>query len=129
MAFPALSDRPAPPICAGERRFARARLNVPARLVTFGGNSACTVIDVSCTGAKIKAGSCPRIGAMVVVEGLPFELFGTVRWTIADKFGLEFDTALPVEQVIAMRTHSDGERKRQENEHIAYARTWATGIR
>ena len=112
---------------AGERQFARARLNVPARLVTFSSTSPCTVVDVSCSGAKIGARNCPRVGAMVVIEGLPVELFGTVRWTAADTFGVEFDTSLPVEQVIALRVHSDGERKRQEEEQIAYARSWAKG--
>ena len=127
MANAAFTELPAPPICAGERRFARARLNLPARLMTFSSTSACTVLDVSCTGTKIAASTCPRIGSMVVIEGLPLELFGTVRWSGADTFGIEFDTSLPVEQVIAMRLHADGQQRRQRDDEIAYARNWAKG--
>ena len=117
-----------PPLVAGERAAARARLNRAARLVTFNGTSACTLVDMSRSGAKVRAAECPRIGAMLVVEGLPIELFGTVRWSRAGAFGLEFERAIATEQVIAMRSHADGETQRQEQNRTQYARSWVTGI-
>lgn len=119
----------AAPIYRGQRDFSRARLNVPARIVTFNGTSDCVLIDMSCTGAKIAADDCPRVGSMVIIEGLPMELFGTIRWARRGLFGFEFDAAMTQEDVIAMRHYADGEAARQKEAQITYARNWVQGIR
>lgn len=116
-----------PPLLPGQRGSARARLNLPARLVTFNGASDCTLVDMSRSGAKIRAADCPRIGAMVVVEGLPQELFGTVRWRGTTIFGFEFERAYSTEQVAAMRRYADGEGDRQRCAEVDYARDWVAG--
>lgn len=116
-----------PPLHAGQRHFSRARLNLPARLVTFAGTTSCTLIDLSRSGAKIGAAQTPRVGAMVVIEGLPLELFGTVRWRTETLFGFEFDTDIPLEKVIAMRQYGEGEQERQKCAQITYARDWVRG--
>jgi hypothetical protein len=112
----------------GKRYFSRARLNLPARLVTFNGTSACTLIDLSRSGAKLGGNECPRVGAMVVVEGLPIELFGMVRWSAKGLFGFEFEAPLPLERVIAMRYYADDEAARQNAAQLAYARNWVQGV-
>lgn len=116
------------PIYRGQRDFARARLNLSARIVTFNGTSGCTLIDMSRTGAKIAAADCPRIGSMVIIEGLPLELFGTVRWVRSSMFGFEFDGQVTQENVIAMRQYADGEAARQEQAQLTYARNWVQGV-
>jgi hypothetical protein len=115
MASLPLALDPGTPIYRGQRTFSRARLNLPARIVT-------------CTGAKIAAADCPRIGAMVIIEGLPMELFGTVRWLHRGLFGFEFEGPVTYEGVVAMRRHADGEAARQKQAEITYARNWVQGV-
>lgn len=110
------------------RGYSRARLHLPARLVTFGGTAACTLIDLSRSGAKLAAAECPRVGSMVVVEGLALELFGTVRWAAGGAFGIAFDTAIPLERVIALRHYADGEAERQMQAQLTHAREWVQGV-
>ena len=105
------------------------RGHLPARIVTFNGTSDCTLIDLSCTGAKIAAQDCPRVGSMVIIESLPMELFGTVRWSRRGLFGFEFDRAMTQQEVIAMRHYADGEAARQKEAQMVYARNWVQGIR
>jgi hypothetical protein len=128
MASLAFAPDPNLPLYRGQRDFARARLNVPARIVSFNGTSACTLIDMSRTGAKIAAADCPRVGAMVIIEGLPMELFGTVRWSRSGLFGFEFDGQMTHEYVIAMRHYADGETDRQKQAQLTYARNWVQGV-
>ncbi|HEU4821404.1 MAG TPA: PilZ domain-containing protein [Qipengyuania sp.] len=128
MASLAFAPDPGLPIYRGQRDFARARLNLPARIVSFNGTSACTLIDMSRTGAKIAAADCPRVGAMVIIEGLPMELFGTVRWSRGGFFGFEFDAQMTHDNVIAMRHHADGEGERQKQAQLTYARNWVQGV-
>lgn len=128
MASLALAHDPRLPIYRGQRDFSRARLNLPARIVTFNGTSACTLIDMSRTGAKIGASDCPRIGSMVIIEGLPAELFGTVRWSRSGLFGFEFDGQMTDEDVVAMRHYADGEAERQKQAQLTYARNWVQGV-
>ncbi len=117
-----------PPVETGKRYFSRARLNLPARLVTFNGISACTLIDLSCSGARLGASDCPRVGSMVVVEDLPLELFGMVRWSLGGLFGFEFEAPLPLDRVIAMRYYADDETARQKRAQLAYAKSWVEGV-
>ena len=117
-----------PPIDAGKRYFSRARLNLPARLVTFNGTTPCTLIDLSRSGAKLGSGECPKAGSMVVVEGLPLELFGSVRWAVRGFFGLAFDAPLPLDRVVSLRYYADDEAERQKQAVISQARSWVTGV-
>lgn len=115
------------PVQPGKRLSPRARLNLPARLVTFSSTGPCTLIDLSRSGAKLAATQAPRVGAMVVVEGLPVELFGTVRWSAHELFGVEFDIAMPLDQVVALRHYADDEEERQKRAQLAYAQSWVQG--
>ena len=116
------------PLYRGQRTHSRARLNLPARVMTFNGTFACTLIDMSSTGGKIGSTECPRIGSMVVIEGLPTELFGTVRWQMRGLFGFEFDVPVPIEKVIELRQYAEGQRQRQKTAEITYARNWVQGV-
>ena len=116
------------PLYRGQRTHSRARLNLPARVITVNGTLACALIDVSSTGAKIASTECPKVGGMVVVEGLPLELFGTVRWQLSGLFGFEFDVPISLEKVIALRQYAEGERHRQKTAEITYARNWVQGV-
>lgn len=95
--------------------------------MTFNGTGPCTLMDLSCNGAKLAASECPRVGAVVVVEGLPFELFGTVRWTGRGLFGIEFDAPVEHDEVVAMRRYADSAPATQRQAMLAYARKWVQG--
>ena len=115
-------------VSSGSRRAqGRARLGIAARLVSFSGTSSCVLMDLSYTGACIRTEVNMRVGAMIVVESQPMELFGTVRWARGGFAGFEFDKPLSLEQAIAFRRHADAEAGREERERMAYARKWATG--
>ena len=124
----AVRDSVEAPLDTGKREFSRARLSLPGRLVTFSGTSPCTLIDLSRSGAKLGASTCPRVGAMVVVEGLPIELFGTVRWSVTGLFGIAFETPLPLDRVVSLRYHADDETERQKQATLSQARSWVTGV-
>lgn len=66
---------------------------------------------------------------MVVVEGCPVELFGTVRWCAQEMFGFEFDQPIPEAEVIAMRRFADGQSERELGAQMAYAQRWVLGQR
>jgi hypothetical protein len=108
-----------PRLAAGQRHSARARLNLPARLMTFNGTGPCTLMDLSCNGAKLAASECPRLGAVV--------LFGTVRWTGRGLFGIEFDAPVEHDEVVAMRRYADSAPATQRQAMLAYARKWVQG--
>lgn len=112
----------------GQRSNSRARLHLSARVTTFNGTFACTLLDMSQTGGKVQSTEIPAVGAMVVIEGLPLELFGTVRWRRNGMFGFEFDVPMSVPKVVALRHHAEGERQRQKDATITYARSWVTGV-
>ena len=116
-----------PRVMRGQRDHARARLDVPARLLTMEGTVPCMAIDASCCGAKLSAETAPRVGTMVVVQGLPHELFGDVRWSSRGRFGIAFDEPLPLAQVIALRRYAEGEGARQREAVLSTVRTWVTG--
>jgi hypothetical protein len=116
-------------LTSGSRRAdGRARLGIAARLVTFSGIRSCTVVDLSYTGACIQAEANLRMGAMVVVESEPMELFGTVRWARGGFAGFEFEHRLTLEQAIAFRRYVDETDERERRERKAYARSWVTGV-
>ncbi|WP_133364748.1 PilZ domain-containing protein [Qipengyuania sediminis] len=110
-----------------QRGHARARLGLAARLVTFSGTSACRVVDLSCSGARIAGGQPVKVGAMVVVEGLPIELFGTVVWVDPKGFGFRFDTPLAQDTVVAMRHHADLAPRAEHLAQVEHARRWVQG--
>ena len=120
--------RPETSLYRGQRTHSRARLNLPARVITFNGTLACTLVDVSITGAKVTSTECPKVGAMVVVEGLPLELVGTGRGPMTGSFGFEFDVPVGIEKVIGLRQYAEGERERQKTAEITYARNWVQGV-
>lgn len=115
------------PIVAGKRTHARARLNIAARMTTIDGTIGCTLIDVSCSGAKLSAARQPSVGAMTVVEQLPVELFGVVRWSRASYFGIEFDKPLPFDTVVALRRYAEGDHERCETAAREHVRRFVEG--
>lgn len=111
----------------GQRAHARARLNVAARVVTIDGAASCTLVDVSCTGARLRAMTCPKVGALVVIERLPFELFGVVRWSGGGDCGIDFDQPLALDEVVTLRRYAEGEHARSRQAEVDHVRSFVDG--
>lgn len=110
-----------------QRGHARARLNLRARLVTFSGTHPCTVVDLSCTGARIASAQAVRVGATVVVDGIASELFGTIVWAEKGCFGMAFEIPLPLAEVVTLRGDADRAPEHERRASIEYARRWVQG--
>ncbi len=113
------------PVTLGRRGAARARLALPARMMSFDGGAACTLIDASQSGAQIGASEPPPPGAMVVIEIRGHELeemagtkgfaerfgviefFGTVSWASKNRFGIAFDEEIDRDLVVILRQIAD----------------------
>lgn len=98
-------------------------------MVTLAGTAPCTLIDLSRGGLRLAASDSPQIGAMLLVEGFPVELFGSVRWAIGGVIGCAFLIPIPLERVVALRHYADGEAERQHRAQLAHARNWVQGVR
>lgn len=112
---------------AGRRRHSRLRVCLPARLITLDGTLTATLLDVSFRGAKVVVATQPglRVGASAVLTWAGFEMFCTVAWTRPDLLGLDFDTPLKPQVLIATRDLADAT-PRQDPGRLA-AREWVSG--
>ena len=111
---------------AGRRRHSRLRVHLPARLITLEGTLPMTLLDLSFRGAKVVLGSTIlRRGASAVLTWGAFEAFCSVAWTRGESCGLDFDTPLKPQVLIATRDLADASPKVDSN-RVA-AQSWVTG--
>ena len=111
---------------AGRRRHSRLRVHLPARLITLEGTLPVTLLDLSFRGGKVVLGMVVlRRGASAVLSWGSFEAFCTVAWTRGQSCGLDFDTPLNPQVLIATRDLSDATPK-VDASRVA-ARAWVTG--
>jgi hypothetical protein len=92
----------------GRRAAPRVRLGIPAKVMLLQGLEKCVLEDLSQTGARLMlSGTRPRLGAGAVLEVQGTSAFGAVIWVLADRIGLQFDEALPLDEVVAIRHYAD----------------------
>ena len=123
-----MASRPAPSddASAGRRRHSRLRVNLPAQLITLEGRLPGTLIDLSFRGAKVVQGSAElRRRASAVLTWGSFEAFCTVAWTRGHSCGLDFETPLKPQMLIATRALADATPKVDASR--AAAESWVTG--
>ena len=111
---------------AGRRRHSRLRVHLPARVITLDGTFQATLLDLSFRGGKIVLGADKlRRGASAVLSWASFEAFCTVAWTRGHSCGLDFDTPLNPQVLIATRDLADASPK-VDFSRLA-AKAWVTG--
>jgi hypothetical protein len=111
---------------AGRRRHSRLRVHLPARLITLEGTLHATLLDLSFRGGKVVlATDILRRGASAVLSWGSFEAFCTVAWTRGQSCGLDFETPLKPQVLIATRELADAT-PRVDSNRVA-ARSWVTG--
>ena len=112
---------------AGRRRHSRLRVNLPVRLITLDGTLHATLLDLSFRGAKVVfACNAPRPGADGVLNWGAFEAFCSVAWASGQACGLDFDTPLRPQMLIATRDLADATPV-VDASRVA-ARAWVNGV-
>lgn len=111
----------------GRRRHSRLRVHLAARLITLEGTLPVTLIDLSFRGGKVMLGTpILRRGASAVLSWGSFEAFCTVAWTHGESCGLDFETPLKPQVLIATRDLADATPRVDAN-RVA-AKSWVTGV-
>ncbi|MEO6717787.1 MAG: PilZ domain-containing protein [Novosphingobium sp.] len=110
----------------GRRRHSRLRVHLAARLITLEGTLPATLTDLSFRGGKIVLRTAIlRRGASAVLSWGSFEAFCTVAWTHGEICGLDFETPLKPQVLIATRDLADAN-PRVDTNRVA-AKAWVTG--
>lgn len=114
----------------GRRHAARVRLGIPAKIILLSGTYSCRLDDLSQTGARVAIAASqpsPGMSAILTVNGL--EVLGTIKWGRAQRYGLQFDEPLPLQQVIAIRHFSDSYTRYEAEQFQRNAREFVQGRR
>lgn len=115
---------------AGGRRRggARARLNIPARLVLLDGYCPCTVENLSPAGARIACERELRRGDQGLLKRDGLDQFFIVQWGRGGSYGLRFDDHLVTEEAIReLRMLSDIRQEDEEAGLREFGREWVQG--
>ncbi|MEO0030891.1 MAG: hypothetical protein RIS94_649 [Pseudomonadota bacterium] len=116
------------PYPAGRRQASRLRLGIPAKVILLGGTFDCRLDDLSQSGARIAiAAAMPTPGSDAVLTVNGIEAFGMVRWARMQRFGVEFDAPLPLEQVVAIRHFADNYAAHAQEQQLRVAREYVQG--
>jgi hypothetical protein len=111
----------------GRRRDSRLRLRrgVPAELVTLHGKFSAQLMDLSLSGAHVRAFSPTLVGQDGVISWLGFEAFGKVVWAREGEIGIAFYD--PIEPDVLLKTRQQVDQGMvHTRDGIAYshARDW-----
>ncbi len=87
----------------GRRLSSRVAIPFPAVVMTLGRTIPATVIDVSCTGARLRGRLLPEEGEEIVCRIDAIRLFGIVKWSHAGQCGIAFDEPLMPFEVDGLR--------------------------
>lgn len=114
-------------VYTGRRRDSRLRLRrgVPATLMTLDGKVSANLLDLSFSGAHVRADFVFHTGQQMMLWWLEYETFGTVVWARDNEAGLEFDEPLPTATILRTREKVDlGHVKSPEELAREQARDW-----
>lgn len=115
----------------GRRRANRLRIRrgVPAQLLTLDGQVAASLLDLSQSGAHIRAKALRR-GQDVMLWWLGLETFGKIVWVDGNEAGMEFYDPLPSPILLQTRHQVDaGLAPSTDQQAHAKAREWYLGQR
>lgn len=84
--------------------------------------------DLSQTGARITLPDrMPRPGSGAVLMFESSEFFGTVKWVSGQRFGLEFEEAVPLPMVVTIRHLADAYAEHERSVSQNNARNFVQG--
>jgi hypothetical protein len=112
----------------GRRSAARAATPLVAVLSTVTRSQTAALVDVSCTGARLRGANLPGKGQDLLVKMDSVQTFGTIVWSGSSQCGLRFDTPLLEGQVVLLRHRAGLESLGNITPEDRLARDdWATG--
>ena len=121
------SARSAIGIFPSRRRNARARLNLPARVVLLDGYCSCTVENLSRDGARIACEWDLRIGDQGILKRDGLDQLFTVKWVSDGKCGVDFDDSVSQETILALRWVADNYETHRRARLKEFGRKWVEG--
>lgn len=121
------TEFPCEQVHSPRRAAARLRLNLPARLTFIGRSSACLVENISRTGAQLVVDRTPRKGEEGQLRCEYLSAFFRTIWGAGNLIGVEFDEAIPLEQILELRRINDSYSELQRLEVRRTARRWVAG--
>ena len=87
----------------GRRSAARQRAPLPAVISTVDGSRVATLVDISCTGARLRGSVLPRPGEDLVIRIEKVQAFATVVWWNDGECGVTFDMPICAEEIDILR--------------------------
>lgn len=111
----------------GRRRNARARLNIPARIVLLDGYVGCTVENLSNKGARIACDRGLKRGDQGILKRDGLDEFFTVRWVRDECCGLRFDEAVSDDAIRELRQLADYYESDGRAQIREFGRDWVEG--
>lgn len=109
------------------RGAARLRVSIPAELVLLERNCACSLADISLTGARVACDAPPRSGATAILKCAPLEVLCTVIRVQGKAVGLRFEEEVDLGVIRMLRWHNDSRPRDDTYETRLAARAWVTG--
>ncbi len=87
----------------GRRAAPRATVLMSAAMHAVSGSQTVSLLDVSKTGAKLRARMPLTLDQHVWIKIPPDDVFGTVVWAEGDEYGIHFDTPLTDPEAAALQ--------------------------
>jgi hypothetical protein len=87
----------------GRRSMARAKVPLAAILTTLQRSRCAAIVDLSCTGARLRGYGLPATGEDLELKIESVRVFGAVVWTSANQCGVRFDEPLMPFEVERLR--------------------------
>ena len=123
-------DPVAPEQRIGRRGRNRLRARLPARIVTLNGTRNTVLLDLSQTGARIKATAEMAQGQQAILSWSGYEAFGTLVWVDRGLCGIAFDETLGPEALFATRDLDAASRLPSDRDlDRAHVGEWVAGTR
>ena len=87
----------------GRRSAARGLAPLPAVFMTIARSAKAAVIDISCTGARLRGRDLPARGEEMELKVEEVRVFGVIAWAENDECGVAFDAPLMPFEVDRLR--------------------------
>ena len=119
-------------ICFGRKQVhRRAADRRPTPLLTFlttrSSSREVVLLDLSCSGARIRGEKLPDAGEELMLAVGPVRTFATVVWSLSRECGVTFDTPLPDTEVGLVYSHV-AEGREVDPQILAALEDWRTGF-
>ena len=113
----------------GRRRGSRKSVLVPVAMMALSRSGPATVVNVSCTGARLHGNVLPNPGKDAVIKVGRVEAFGTIVWSDDDLCGMHFDCPLSQQELHVLERQTEAVLvTRLTPEEAMALEDWSTGF-